>query len=43
MMQIPASAGEYESSMKESAQTKEHAVLLKALVIVSVQFTVLMR
>mmetsp|Transcript_5756 Transcript_5756/g.9467 ORF Transcript_5756/g.9467 Transcript_5756/m.9467 type:complete len:501 (+) Transcript_5756:69-1571(+) len=28
---VPAGAGEFESSMKETAQTREHATLLKAL------------
>jgi elongation factor 1 alpha-like protein len=32
VFQVPASAGEYESAMGENAQTREHAVLLKALV-----------
>jgi len=31
LLVIPASVGEYESSMGEKAQTREHAVLLKAL------------
>lgn len=30
--QVPASEGEFESSMKDGAQTREHATLLKALV-----------
>lgn len=32
LIQVPASTGEYESSMGENAQTREHAVLLKAMV-----------
>lgn len=31
MLVIPATSGEFESSMSENAQTREHAVLLKAL------------
>ena len=31
LLVIPASAGEYESSMSDGAQTREHAVLLRAL------------
>lgn len=30
--QIPGNANEYESAMSAHAQTREHAVLLKALV-----------
>ena len=30
-MFAPASTGEFESAMKDCSQTKEHAVLLKAL------------
>jgi translation elongation factor EF-1alpha len=29
---VPAVEGEFESSMKDNAQTREHATLLKALV-----------
>lgn len=31
-MKVPATEGEFESSMKDNAQTREHATLLKALV-----------
>ena len=31
LLVIPATAGEYESSMSDGAQTREHAVLLRAL------------
>jgi elongation factor 1 alpha-like protein len=33
---VPASIGEYESSMGEKAQTREHAILLKALGVVQI-------
>eukprot|EP00605_Chrysophyceae_sp_TOSAG23-4_P001069 GSChrysophyteH1.ASY1.ANO1.1174.1 assembled CDS len=33
---IPASTGEYESCMGENAQTREHAILLKALGVVQI-------
>ena len=36
LLVIPASVGEYESSMGERAQTREHAVLLKALGVVQI-------
>ena len=32
LVQVPATEGEFESSMKDNAQTREHATLLKALV-----------
>jgi translation elongation factor EF-1alpha len=32
VFQVPAVEGEFESSMKDNAQTREHATLLKALV-----------
>ncbi len=36
LLVVPASVGEYESSMGERAQTREHAVLLKALGVVQI-------
>lgn len=32
LLVVPATVGEFESSMGSNAQTREHAVLLKALV-----------
>lgn len=32
LLVVPATEGEYETAMKDNAQTKEHAILLKALV-----------
>lgn len=31
-MQVPATTGEFETAISTSAQTREHAVLLKAMV-----------